>query len=106
MPDKNNDCPCFLINGKYLVDCGYDVLNQLRKRDTDISKIDYIIFTHMHHDHYIGLAGLLFFMLQSKQKNISKLTFIGPDTMSEVLRRTYSFLQLDKFFLDIEKPKE
>ncbi len=106
IPDKNNDCPCFLINGKYLVDCGYNVLTQLRNRDTDISKIEYIIFTHMHHDHYIGLAGLLFFMMQSKQKNIGDLTFIGPETMPEVLKRTYNFLQLDKFFLGQKMPKE
>lgn len=106
VPDKDNDCPCFLMNDKYLVDCGYDVLAQLRKRDCDLSKIEYIFFTHMHHDHYIGLAGLLFFMLQSKQKDIGELTLIGPETMPEVLQRTYAFLQLDKFFLESKKPDE
>lgn len=104
VPDVDNDCPCFLINGKYLVDCGYNVLSQLRKRGTDLSKIEYVIFTHMHHDHYIGLAGLLFFLIQSGQKDIGELTFLGPETMPEVLERTYSFLQLDRFFLHVKKP--
>lgn len=106
IPDVNNDCPCFLINDTYLVDCGYDALKGLRKAEKDISKIKYIIFTHMHHDHYIGLAGLLFFMLQSGQKDIGDLTFIGPETMPEVLQRTYSFLQLDKFFSVKKYPEE
>lgn len=106
IPDVNNDCPCFLINDTYLVDCGYDALNGLRKAKKDISKIKYIIFTHMHHDHYIGLAGLLFFMLQSGQRDIGELTLIGPETMPEVLQRTYSFLQLDKFFSVKKFPEE
>ena len=106
IPEVGNDCPCYLIDDKYLVDCGYNVLSGLRLSNTDLSKIEYIIFTHMHHDHYIGLAGLLFFFLQSKIKDISSLTFIGPETMPEVLKRTYSFLQLDKFFVDTKMPKE
>ncbi len=105
VPNAGNDCPCFLVNGKYLVDCGYSVFTALRNNGCDISKIEYIIFTHMHHDHYIGLAGLLFFMLQSKQKRISELTILGPENMPEVMERTYSFLCLDRFFPDAGRPK-
>ena len=105
VPDVGNDCPCFLTNEKYLVDCGYSVLTALRNAHADISKIQYIIFTHLHHDHYIGLAGLLFYMLQSRAKNIGELTIIGPETLPEVLERTYSFLQLDKFFQGQKLPE-
>jgi len=105
VPNVGNDCPCFLINEKYLVDCGYNVLTALRNADADISKIQYILFTHMHHDHYIGLAGLLFYMLQSRVKSIGDLTIIGPETLPEVLERTFSFLQLDKFFVSQKLPQ-
>lgn len=105
VPNVSNDCPCFLINGKYLVDCGYSVLTSLRNCNSDISKIEYVIFTHMHHDHYLGLAGLMFFMLQSKVKDISKLTIVGPETMPELMERLYSFLMLDKFFEGAGRPK-
>ncbi len=105
VPNVGNDCPCFLVNDKYLVDCGYSVLTALRNNNCDISKIEYIVFTHMHHDHYIGVAGLLFFMLQSKQKNIGELTILGPETMPEVMEKTFSFLQLDRFFKDVGRPK-
>lgn len=105
VPNVGNDCPCFLVNGKYLVDCGYSVLTALRNNNCDISKIEYIVFTHMHHDHYIGVAGLLFFMLQSKQKNIGELTILGPENMPEVMEKTYAFLQLDQFFSDAGRPR-
>lgn len=98
VPDVGNDCPCFLINEKYLVDCGYNVLSALRENKCDISKIEYIIFTHMHHDHYIGLAGLLFYMMQSRCKDIADLKIIGPVDLKDVLERTYNFLLLDRIF--------
>ena len=105
LPNAGNDCPCFIINGKYLFDCGYSVVTSLWEANQDVSQIEYIIFTHMHHDHYIGLAGLLFYMLQSKKKNLEDLTIIGPSDVNEVLERTYSFLLLDKHFLDAKRPK-
>ena len=105
VPNVGNDCPCFLVNDKYLVDCGYSVLTALRNGNCDLSRIEYIIFTHMHHDHYIGVAGLLFFMLQSEQKKISDLTILGPENMPEVMEGVYSFLMLDQFFEGAGRPR-
>jgi hypothetical protein len=43
-------------------------------------------------------------MLQSRQNDIGKLTIIGPDTMPELMDRLYSFLFLDRHFLDCGRP--
>ncbi len=105
-PDKNNDSPCFLVNGNMLFDCGFDVSGALRATDTDISKIRYIFFTHMHHDHYIGLAGLLFSFIHQRTVPLDELTIIGPsDDVERVVMLTYDFLQLDKFYSELRRPR-
>ncbi len=106
IPDVGNDCPCFLVNEKFLIDCGLNVLSDLRETNCDLSKIRYIIFTHMHHDHYLGLAGLLFYFIHSRVLDISELTIIGPkDNLCEVLEKTYGYLQLKKHYPEVKLPK-
>jgi ribonuclease Z len=43
----------------FLVDCGEGVQLQLRKNKFSIQKINHILITHLHGDHYLGLLGLL-----------------------------------------------
>jgi ribonuclease Z len=48
------------LSGRYfLVDCGESIQLQLRKYKFSIQKIDHILITHLHGDHYLGLLGLL-----------------------------------------------
>jgi phosphoribosyl 1,2-cyclic phosphate phosphodiesterase len=48
-----------LVNGTLLVDAGPDVYAQLRTVPyTDLARIDHIIITHPHADHYLGLDDL------------------------------------------------
>lgn len=112
IPDIGEDCPCFLVNGRYLFDCGYNVLSALRETGCDLSKIDHIIFTHMHHDHYLGLATLLFYYIHSpnyipsQTRRIGDLTVLGPkNDVERVVNLAYSFLQLDLLYPNIERPK-
>lgn len=106
IPDVGNDCPCFLVNEEFLIDCGFNVLSDLRETNCDLSKIRYIIFTHMHHDHYLGLAGLIFYYIHSRVLDISDLTIIGPkDNLCDVLEKTYGYLQIEKYFSKIKLPK-
>ncbi len=105
-PDKNNDSPCFLVNGNMLFDCGFDVFGALRATDTDLSKIRYIFFTHMHHDHYIGLAGLLFSFIHQRAVPLDELTVIGPsEDVERVMQLAYDFLQLDTFYKELPRPR-
>lgn len=43
---------CALINGKYLIDCGYHCLDSLRIAKINAAKITDIFITHLHDDHF------------------------------------------------------
>lgn len=106
IPDIGEDCPCFLVNERYLFDCGFDVLGTLRETGSDLAKIDHIIFTHMHHDHYLGLASLLFYYIHSGIKDISDITILGPkNDVKRVVNLAYAYLQLDLFYSAQKRPK-
>jgi ribonuclease Z len=112
IPDVGEDCPCFLVNDRYLFDCGYDVLSALHETECDVSKIDHIIFTHMHHDHYLGLATLLFYYIHSpnyietQTRRIGDLTILGPkEDVERVVNLAFSYLQLDLFYSAEDRPR-
>lgn len=94
--EKNNDAPCYLVDGKYLIDCGCSVITTLINNGIDVAGIEYVLFTHMHHDHYIGLAGLLFYMWHTCKKDIRSLTLIGPENMPDVVEKLLDFIQFDR----------
>lgn len=106
LPDKNEDSPCFLVNEKYLFDCGFSVLTALKDTDCDLSELRYIFFTHMHHDHYLGFPALLFYLIHSKNVPLNELTIVGPEKdVERVVKLSYDFLQLNEFFNGIPLPK-
>jgi len=43
----------------YLIDCGEGTQMQLRKKRLKISKINHILISHLHGDHFFGLVGLI-----------------------------------------------
>jgi ribonuclease BN (tRNA processing enzyme) len=66
----------FLVNGRYLFDCGPTVLQQLRKLRIPTSDIDAVFISHFHADHFYGLP---FLMLDAKYSGRTKdLTIVGP----------------------------
>ncbi len=46
-------------NSYFLIDCGEGTQMRLMKSGVKISKIDYILISHLHGDHFFGLVGLL-----------------------------------------------
>jgi len=106
IPSANEDSPCYLINDTVLFDCGYSVLNELKGFGCDISKIKTVVFSHMHHDHYLGLAQLMFHIVHTRPYPLSELTLYGPsDDIERVVSRCCDYLQLDLFYRDINKPR-
>lgn len=67
----------------FLIDCGEGTQLQLRRFKLKFSKIDRILISHMHGDHYFGLIGLLssFHLLGRKKK----MTIIGPPDLERLL---------------------
>jgi ribonuclease BN (tRNA processing enzyme) len=66
----------FLLNGRYLFDCGPTVLQQLRKAGVSSHEVEVVFISHFHADHFFGLPFLLLDGHYSGR--ISDLTIVGP----------------------------
>ncbi|MBC7864725.1 MAG: ribonuclease Z [Bacteroidia bacterium] len=67
----------------FLIDCGEGTQIQLRKFKCNFRKLDRILISHLHGDHYFGLIGLLqsFHLLGRKKK----LTIYAPAPLKDVI---------------------
>lgn len=96
IPDPGREAACFLINGKHMVDTGWCAALGMRQYGFDPLAVESIILTHCHHDHYIGLPQLLFFI--GLKRPGRPLTVVGPaEHLPHVLRATHEFLQISRF---------
>jgi len=100
VPEGGRDTASFVINGKYLVDTGWYAAIKMRNYGIDPMDIEYLILTHCHHDHYIGLPHLLFYlaMRRSERPDRQPLKVVGPAGELElVVGLAQKFLQMDRF---------
>ena len=61
IPSAGHDAASFVVNERYLVDTGWNTALTLLTHGLDPLNIEYLLLTHCHHDHYLGLPQLLFF---------------------------------------------
>lgn len=67
-----------------LIDCGEGTQVQLRKNHVHIQKINHILISHLHGDHFFGLVGLLSTLhLLGRDKD---LTIYGPVELEQIIR--------------------
>ncbi len=67
-----------------LIDCGEGTQLQLRKFGIKLQRINHILISHLHGDHFFGLVGLLSTMhLMGRDKG---LTIYGPVGLEEIIR--------------------
>lgn len=101
--DPGDDTVHYLINETILVDTGWFVASHLRKLGASPSSLQAIIFTHLHHDHYLGFPGLLFSIYSAAER--SSAGIYGPQgDIREVVERTEQLLQKDRFFTNSVTP--
>lgn len=50
---------CYLVDEKILVDCGNGTIKTLLQYDIDITKIDTLLITHLHGDHFLDIPFLI-----------------------------------------------
>jgi len=75
----------FLLNGRYLFDCGPTVLQQLSKAGVPSRDIEAVFISHFHADHFFGLP---FLMLDAKYGGRTEdLTIVGPPGIETSTRR-------------------
>ena len=86
------------IKNKYiLIDCPEGVQFQLKNYRVKFSKIDFILISHAHGDHYFGLIGLISTYSLLRRKN--KLTLFCPKVVSEIIN---SQMKISSIFLSYE----
>lgn len=70
-------------NHLFLIDCGEGTQVQLRKHKVKFARIKHIFISHLHGDHYFGLAGLIStFRLLTRE---AELHIYGPKGLKEVI---------------------
>ncbi len=77
VPQSNNDTASFIVNGHCLVDCGWNAAINMGRYGHSPADLDYIFITHCHHDHYLGLAGVLFYR-GLRYPDMPQLKVVGP----------------------------
>lgn len=102
VPGIGEEANCLVINRKYLIDTGLYCALKMREYDFDPLEIETVFFTHIHHDHFIGFPGLLFFIVMqsrwNKVENIKPLTIVGPvEGVQELVDNAWDFLQIKKY---------
>jgi ribonuclease Z len=102
IPEKGEEVASFLIDENILVDTGWCNVLKMLEYGFLPEKVEYLILTHLHQDHYIGLPQLLFYLGINKLNGVysqkKPLTIIAPsETLNYLIKKAEEFLQLDRF---------
>jgi ribonuclease Z len=100
VPAAGEETASFIVNGELLVDCGWNCAQRLLQHGHDPLAVRTLYFTHCHHDHYLGLPGLLFYrgMTGRGAARPPPLEIVGPpDDLPVVVELARQFLQVDRF---------
>ena len=99
-PPAGNDTACFLLNGHVLIDCGWCAALSMLPTGHDPTQLTDVLITHCHHDHYMGLASVLFFrrMQRARLGDAAELRIFGPaEDIERVVELARAYLQVDRF---------
>lgn len=100
VPALGDDTACFLVNGHCLIDCGWNAALSMARAGRTPLDLDHILLTHCHHDHYMGLAGLLFYR-RLRGRGVDSLPeqrIIGPaEDIERVVTLARALLQPERF---------
>jgi ribonuclease Z len=101
IPPVEDETACFLLNEDTLVDTGWCTALAMRRFGCDPLKIRTVFVTHCHHDHYLGLAALVFYFAMKRKErgpDPAPLTIVGPRTeIPLVVRRAQEYLQWGRY---------
>ncbi|MDD5697792.1 MAG: MBL fold metallo-hydrolase [Victivallaceae bacterium] len=99
IPDTGSEAASWVINDNVLVDTGWCNVLKMREYNLDPLNLEYLILTHLHQDHYIGLPQLLFYLrikkLEGKYSPRKPFTIIGPSNLELMVKSAIEFLKTD-----------
>lgn len=101
--DRGSSATLLIRGGdRILIDCGEGTQRQLM-RSVGLARIDLILLTHLHGDHYLGLPGLL--KTWSLLGRTEPLVLYGPEGLYELLRDAERLVGRPRFPLYVEEAK-
>jgi ribonuclease Z len=107
LPTKERNHPGIFLKFKgsgILFDCGENIQRQLRIFGISPTEINYILITHWHGDHILGLPGILF-TLSNLEYN-KELNIVMPEENIENFKKMIDALQIPiNFKINIIKAK-
>ena len=93
----HNDHSCYTVSDRVLIDACPSVVTQLQEAGVDPLDVHLVLVTHMHCDHYMGLAPLMHYWRVCRQTDLSGLTIAGPrETVQDYVDFTLRFVFRDK----------
>src|SRR6185369_48202 len=72
----------------FLVDCGPTVLYALKKQGIDTARIDFVIVSHLHGDHFGGIPFLLLEYMYERPRT-RPLVVLGPPGIEDRVRSAF-----------------
>lgn len=99
VPTKNRHPSAHILkiaNEKILIDCGEGTQVQLIKYGVRESRINYILISHLHGDHYLGLVGLISTMNLRGRKNT--LYIVCPPALKPIINIQLKYGTVDLGF--------
>lgn len=93
----HNDHSCYTVSDRILIDACPSIVTQLQEAGVDPLDVHLVLVTHMHCDHYMGLAPLMHYWRVCRQTDLSGLTIAGPrETVQDYVDFTLRFVFRDK----------
>jgi ribonuclease Z len=83
-------------NQFYLVDCGEGAQMQLMRFQANFHRINHILISHLHGDHYLGLMGLIFTM--HLQRRVNDLHIYSHRGLDEIITTQLRYSQSSPAF--------
>src|SRR5437588_109948 len=80
VPAGGGDTSSMVVNGRILIDTGWYSAVKMQLYGLSPLDLEYVILTHCHHDHYIGLPQILFYRAMRRRDRpvMPLLKVIGP----------------------------
>jgi ribonuclease Z len=95
--NRNPSAQLLNVNDKYyLIDCGEGTQLQLLRYGLKAQRIDHILISHLHGDHYLGLVGLLSSLHLNGRTR--PMYLYGPKELKEIIEVQFLYSQTDLRF--------
>ncbi len=98
-PGDGEDTACYLVNGRILIDTGWNAAVNMQTHGAQPTDVDYVFFTHCHQDHTLGLPGLFFANMHraKKRPEADPLKLYGPLDLGAVCDGAGALLQVERY---------